>query len=116
MSNEVGTPIFSFSGPAGFSSVNVAELLAIRTGLREAKRLNLPNLIIEGDSFCGIQGPSGAAKAPWKVAGVVGEILDLVNSIQAAFSHIGWSANLEADSLAEEGASRNALRLIVYPL
>ena len=94
----------------------MAELLAIRTGLREAERLNLHNLIIEGDFFCAIQRTSGAAKAPWKVVGVVGVILDLLNSIQVAFYHIGRSANSEADHLAKEGVFRNALRVIVYPL
>ena len=43
------------------------------------------------------------------MAGVVGEILDLVNSIQVDFSHIGGSANSEADRLAKEGASCNVL-------
>ena len=38
--NDVGRPIFSFSGPAGFSLANVviAELLAIRIDPREASQ------------------------------------------------------------------------------
>ena len=99
-----------------FPSLTTSISTSIRTGIREAKRLNLHNLIIEGDSFYAIQWASGAAKAPWKVAGVVGEILDLVNSIEVGFSHIGRSANSEADRLAEEGPSRNVLRVIAYSL
>ena len=114
--NDVGTPILSYSGPVGFSSANAAELMAIRPGLREAKRLSFHNLIIEGDSFCAILWASRAVKAPWKVAGVVGEIFYLFNSIQVSFSHIGRSANSKADSLAKEGASSTALRVIVYSL
>ena len=111
--NEVGTPILSFLGPAGFSLANVVELLALRTCLREAKHLSLHNLIIEGGAT---RWALGATKAPWKVAGVVGEILELVNSIRVAFSNIDRSANSEADLLAKEGASRNVLQVIVYPL
>ena len=114
--NDIGKPILSYSGLAGFTLANVAVLLAIRIGLREAKRLNLHNLIIEGDSFCAIQWALGDAKPPWKVAGVVGEIFNLVKSIQLFFSHIGRSANTEADSLAKEGASRHVFWFILYPL
>ena len=114
--NNVGWPILSFSGPACFSSINVAELLAIMTGLREAELLNLRNLIIEEDTFCAIQWASGVAKAPWKVAGVIGEILDLAKGLQVSFSHIDQSASTDADCLAKEGASHHDLRVILYPL
>ena len=50
--NNVGCSILSFSRPAGFSSVSVAKLLATRIGLREAERLNLTNLFIEGPFLC----------------------------------------------------------------
>lgn len=50
--NNVGCSILSFSRTAGSSSVSIVELLAIRIGLREVQCLNLPNLIIEGDSLC----------------------------------------------------------------
>ena len=79
--------------------------------LREVKRLNLHNVIIEGDSFCTFQWVSGPAKAPWKVAGVIGEISDLVKGIQVSFSDINRSANM-----AKEVASRHDLRVILYPL
>lgn len=114
--NDVGQPILSFSGPAGFNSANVVELLAIATRLRKVKRLNLHHVIIEWDSFCAIQWASGAAKVPWKVASVIGEISDLAKGIQVSFSHIYQSANTEADHLAKEGASRHDLRVILYPL
>eukprot|EP00268_Persea_americana_P012041 TRINITY_DN15051_c1_g1_i2.p1 TRINITY_DN15051_c1_g1~~TRINITY_DN15051_c1_g1_i2.p1 ORF type:complete len:110 (+),score=21.76 TRINITY_DN15051_c1_g1_i2:32-361(+) len=79
--NYMGSPILSFSVPAGVCSANEVELLAIIIGLREALRLNLPNLIVEGDSFCAIQWTKASTKAPWKLAGGVDEILDLARSL-----------------------------------
>ncbi|RWR73880.1 WD40 repeat [Cinnamomum micranthum f. kanehirae] len=89
-------------GPAVVCSANEVELLAIRIGLREALLLNLPNLIVEGDSFRAIQWAKASAKAPWKLAGVVDGILDLARSLQVTFSHVLRSANSEADFLARE--------------
>eukprot|EP00268_Persea_americana_P051309 TRINITY_DN5655_c1_g1_i3.p1 TRINITY_DN5655_c1_g1~~TRINITY_DN5655_c1_g1_i3.p1 ORF type:complete len:113 (+),score=19.38 TRINITY_DN5655_c1_g1_i3:207-545(+) len=109
-------PILSFSGLGSSNSANVAELLAIKAGLRGAKRLNIQILIIEGDSFCAIQWASGVAKEPWKVTGVVWEISDLAKGIQVSFSHIDRSANSKAERLAKEGASHHDLRVILYPL
>lgn len=56
----------------------------------------------------------GSCKAPWKVAGVVGEIFYLAKGIQVS-SHIVRSANSKADRLAKEGVSRRDLMVILYP-
>eukprot|EP00268_Persea_americana_P045111 TRINITY_DN4585_c3_g1_i1.p2 TRINITY_DN4585_c3_g1~~TRINITY_DN4585_c3_g1_i1.p2 ORF type:complete len:104 (+),score=18.22 TRINITY_DN4585_c3_g1_i1:2756-3067(+) len=60
-----------FLRACGVCSANEAELLAIRTGFGEALRLKLPNLIVQGDSFCAIQWAKASAKAPWKLVAVV---------------------------------------------
>ena len=99
--NDMGHPILSFLGPAGFNSANVTEFPATKASLREAKRLNIQILIIEGDSFCAIWWAPGVAKAPWKVDGVVGESSDLGKGVQVSFSHIDGSANSEADCLTK---------------
>ena len=114
--NGLGSPVLSFLGPAVVCSANEAELLANRTGLREALCLNLSNLIVEGDCFCAIQWAKASAKAPWKLAGVVDVILDLARSLQVTFSHILQSANSEADFLAKEGAYLPTLSINMFPL
>ena len=53
--NEEGTILLSFSGPAGFYSVNKAELLALCIGFRQAPRFNPQHLFVEGDSACVIR-------------------------------------------------------------
>lgn len=114
--NSLGSHVLSFSGSTGVCFANEAELLAIRTGLREALHLNLLNLIVEGDSFCAIQWARASAKPPWKLMGVVDEILDLARSLLVTFSHILRSANSEVDQLAKEGASHCILSVNMFPL
>lgn len=104
--NNMAIPTLSFSRPAGICSTNEAELLVVRTDLREAHHPNLSNLIVEGDSICAIQWAKDAAKAPWKVAIVVDEILDLANSLLVSFSHIDRRASSKADPLPK-GASNH---------
>lgn len=76
------------------------------TGLRQAYRCKLHNLFVEG----------AATKPPWKVAGVVDEILDLAGNLQFSFSHIDRSANSEANRLAKDGVSNPMLMVNVFPL
>ena len=57
--NEKGVVLLSYSGPAGFCSINKAEFMALNIGLQEPFRLNLQNLIVEGGlvSFDGLPPP-----------------------------------------------------------
>ena len=77
---------------------------------------NIKPTIVEGESFCAIQWGKATAKAPWKLAGVVDEILDLARRPQVTFFHIDHSANLKADHLAKEGASHPVLLVNMFPL
>lgn len=53
-------PLLSLSGPSGFCLVNGVELIALQTSPRGARRLDIYNLIVEGDSFCVIKWASVA--------------------------------------------------------
>lgn len=57
-----------------------------RTGLRDAKHLNIFNLMVEGDSLHVIRWASCRCKPPWRLADVE-EIFDLSSLIHASFSH-----------------------------
>ena len=54
--------------PSWFRSSSKAELLALRTGIREASKLNPQLLLIEGDSYCVIQQASQSSNRPWNLA------------------------------------------------
>lgn len=112
--NDVGLTVLSFSGPTGTFSSNEAELLALRTSHRDAHRLYLIKLIIEGDS-CAIPWGYGIAKAPRKLAAVADEISDLVRSLQVS-SHINRNANTEAVCHAKGQVSCRQLLLNVFHL
>lgn len=45
-----GNLILSYSGPAGVCSVNIVEVVALLTGLREAFGLNLYGILVECSS------------------------------------------------------------------
>lgn len=60
--------IICFSVPDGLCSVNVVEMLALRTGLFEALHLGLRDTFAKGDSLCTIQWAFGMSRAPWRLA------------------------------------------------
>lgn len=49
-----GDIMLSFSRDAGFGSINIAEFKALCFGLREACRLHLRRIVVEGYSLCSI--------------------------------------------------------------
>lgn len=57
----------SFSGDAGFESINMAELKALCIGLREAHRMHLRCIMVEEDSLCAVRWASGRCYAPWAI-------------------------------------------------
>lgn len=55
--DDGASTFISTSGPGVlFCSVNEAEMLALRTGLREANHLYLRQVMVKGDSLCVIIG------------------------------------------------------------
>lgn len=84
----------SYSSPAYFGLVNKVELLALRTGLQKAYRLNLHGLLMEGDLSCTIRWASRRCKPPWHLAIMVDEVLDLARLLNACFNHIKPSPNV----------------------
>lgn len=88
--------ILSFSSPANVYSVNKAEMEAMRFSLQEARRLNLQNILVEGDSL-------GSNRwAPWSFADIVEEVSDIGNALVASYSHVKRSANRAANLLGKE--------------
>lgn len=83
--------------------LNQAELMALNTGLREACRLNLHGILVKGDSFCVCRWASSQSTAPWYLANIMEQVLDLATRLGASFLHVKWSANTEADRQAKEG-------------
>ena len=72
--NDKGVVLLSYSGTVGFCSINKAELLAFNIGLPEASRLNLQNLIMEGDSTYVIRWASNSPNYPWYLADLIEEV------------------------------------------
>ncbi|XXG49570.1 hypothetical protein AAC387_Pa02g3723 [Persea americana] len=107
--NENGLILLSYSGPAGFCSINKAELLALNIGMREASRLNPQWLLVEGDSACVFQWASNPSTVPWYMANIIEEMTHLSGELNISFSHIKCSANAKADNLAKEGVSKPSL-------
>lgn len=88
--------ILSFSSPANVYSVNKAEMEAMRFSLQEARRLNLQNILVEGDSL-------GSNRwAPWSLADIVEEVSDIGNALVASYSHVKRSANRAANPLGKK--------------
>lgn len=97
--------LISFSGPVGFFSNSVVELLALRMGLRhlrEAFCLNLRSLLMEGGSRCVINWAFSSCKPPWRLLDVE-EVTDLARFLDVSFSLVACSANQVADTLALYG-------------
>ena len=63
--NNEGSVVLAYFGPAGFFSINKAELLRLLISLREARQFNFQHLCIEGDSFCVVQWAAEKANPPW---------------------------------------------------
>lgn len=89
----------SFSGDAGFESINMAELKALCIGLREAHRMHLRCIMVEEDSLCAVRWASGRCYAPWAI---VEEVRDLCKDFEISFVHVKRAANGAADSLVKE--------------
>lgn len=87
--------VLSFSTPVSRCTMNKEELLALRTGLREAIRVGLIMIQVEGNSLCVVRSISGRCKPTWLLAE---EVLKLARRLQASFSHIKRSANKVADA------------------
>ena len=60
-----GTILLSYSGPACLGSSNKAELLALRTGIRE------------GDLYCVIQWANQSSNPPWNLADIIEEVVQM---------------------------------------
>ena len=83
-----GTTILSYSGPACFVTNNNAELMALRTGIREALKLKPQWLLVEGDSYCVIQWASQSSNPSWILADIIQEVVQLSRELNIAFHHI----------------------------
>eukprot|EP00268_Persea_americana_P052256 TRINITY_DN5842_c0_g2_i3.p1 TRINITY_DN5842_c0_g2~~TRINITY_DN5842_c0_g2_i3.p1 ORF type:complete len:131 (+),score=11.11 TRINITY_DN5842_c0_g2_i3:78-470(+) len=104
---DCSSHLISFPGPFGFCSINEDELLTHRMGLREASRLNLLRLLVEGNSKCVICWGTNS----WKLLDAVEEVAHLSRSLGATFSHMPRSANGVADALTMKGAKCQSLHI-----
>lgn len=75
--NLEGSIRLSYSGPAGFCTIDEAELLALMIGLCEAKNLDVSHLSIKGESFCVIQWAVEKSKPPWYLFDVIEEVINI---------------------------------------
>lgn len=72
----------------------------MRTRLCEAPRLNLWQIMVEGDSYV----PSGLGYIQYSVGSCRygGRGVDLPTALDAFFSHVKWSTNSLVEQLVEE--------------
>lgn len=88
---------------------NQAEYKGLICGLKHVSTLDLPNLLVEGDSNLVINQVSGA----WKVKNdelkiLHGEVSEFTNKIKnIQFQHIPRKKNKRADQLANEAMDKN---------
>ena len=77
--DSAGVKLISFWGPSGFKTLNEVEMIAFRTGLREADKMGFRKFIVEGDSLCAIRWASGSSNPPWHLAGLCDTVTALVS-------------------------------------
>lgn len=95
--------MFSFSGSVGTFSVNEAQVVALKTNLKECDRLGLSSILLEGDFWCDICCSLGPLKPPLCLADVVEEVRETALWLDVTFTLLLRSANAAADLLAKEG-------------
>ena len=108
-----GSILLSYSSPAGFGSINKAELLALRTGIREASKHTPQWLLLEGNSYCIIQWASQSLNPPWNLIHIIEEVVHLSRELNVSFHQIKRSTNQDADKLAKEGVLKTDLTVFM---
>ena len=111
--------------------MNEAELLALRTGLREADKMGFrkfiaerdslcairwafdkmgfTKFIAEGDSLCAIRWASGSSNPLWRLVDLCDNVAVLASKLEVTFTHIKRSRNGVADVLAKMGVGGDNL-------
>nr|POE82088.1 putative ribonuclease h protein [Quercus suber] len=102
-----GTWVQGFSKPLGTAMVLMAELWALREGLRMARQLNIYYLIVSVDSSDVVKlfsSSSSTNRLTWPLVAECRDILQAFQQVQ--LSHCFREANHAADLLAKIGSSQ----------
>ena len=84
-----GRPIISMASYFSNNSVPVAEALALRSSLMEARRRGIARLEVEGDSKLVIDAVNGVFDPPWRLVKISNDIKSISNDfLYVKFSHI----------------------------
>ena len=104
--------ILSFCSPTGIFSVNKGRGRNFVVGLCEARCLSLCHILVEGDSTCIIRWASGLCRAPWSLADVVEEVVDLATILNTSFYHVKRSTNTITDFIDKQGVTPQSMTII----
>ncbi|XP_004309278.1 PREDICTED: uncharacterized protein LOC101298847, partial [Fragaria vesca subsp. vesca] len=89
---------------AGSTTVPVAEALALRNSLIEAKRRGFTKVEIEGDSKLVLDAINGHSTPPWRIRKLCQDIKALRSSFEfVSFKHVFREANFVANAFANLG-------------
>lgn len=86
-------------------TLNEAESVSLRAGLRVCVKLGIYNINVEGDSLYDIRWAASSSKPPWHLVDVMEEVIELALKLNVSFVLLLCSANEEVDLLAKESGS-----------
>ena len=103
-----GTWVQGFSKPLGTATILMAELWALREGLRMARQLNIYYLIVNVDSFDVVKLFSSSSSTNRLTWPLVAECKDILQAFeQVRLSHCYRKANHVVNLLAKIGSSQH---------
>ena len=93
----------------------VAEVVAIRDGLKSALEAGFHHIEVEGDNQVVIHAIQGRTKAPWSIAPIIEDIRNLTTgSAHISFQHIYRESNRAADWMAKFGCTLQSVPLTIF--
>ena len=93
----------------------VAEVLAIRDGLKTALEAGFHHIEVEGDNQVVIHAIQGRTKPPWSIAPIIEDIRNLTaGSAHISFQHIYREGNRAADWIAKYGCILQSVPLTIF--
>ncbi|XP_056690230.1 uncharacterized protein [Spinacia oleracea] len=102
--NNEGISISACTFNLGQTQAFMAEAIALHKGLQEARRLQIDNLLIEGDNLLIINAVKGVWSTPWKISNIISDIKHLLTLFTTwDIKHIFREANSAADWIANVG-------------
>ncbi|XP_056688726.1 uncharacterized protein [Spinacia oleracea] len=92
--NSTGNPISACTYNLGHTQAFMAEAIALHKGLKEARRLNIAHIQIEGDNLLVINSVKGNWAPPWKIHNIIKDIKHLLDLFDTwEIKHIFREAN-----------------------